>query len=366
MSLSRNSVLQIVPELPGTFDGVGDYALNLAKALSADHGITTTFAVARKTSATATGGYAVVSGLDRDAAAKLAKECDHVILHYVNYGYQARGVPFFLPAFLRRLREICPGRLLTVFHELYASGPPWKSTFWLRPLQKKIAREIARLSDAAVVSNETNEAELQKLASPLSISVLPVSSNFGEPSLSTAQLADRDPHRWAICGGTVLVARSLQSFRAIRRRIPDSVSPRKLFVLGGSENPAVRTMLSGLPDLQTEYFPAIDRAEASRILSTCAFGWLDYFHRPDVPTTAILKSTAFAADCAHGVIALFPHPGSAISLREDPLPGPYFVAADRMELPDDRARVAAEVFAWYHRNASSERLASGIAQLLSA
>jgi hypothetical protein len=366
MSIHHDRVLQIVPHLPGTFDGVGDYALNLARALSADHGITTTFAVAGKTSVTLKDGYTVISGLDREASAELAAKCEHVILHYVNYGYHARGVPFSLRAFARQLRRQLRGRWVTTFHELYASGPPWKSMFWLRPLQKKIARDIAYLSDAAVVSNETNEAELRKLASSLSISVLPVSSNFGEPSLSAAQLADRDPHRWAICGGTMLVARSVQSFRAIRSRIPDSVSPKKLFVLGGSENPAVRTMLAGLPDLQAEYLPAIDRAEASRILSTCAFGWLDYFHRPDVPTRAILKSTAFAADCAHGVIALFPHPGSTISLREDPLPGPYFVASDRMELPDDRARVAAEVFAWYHRNASSKRLASGIAQLLLA
>ena len=49
MSLAPNTVLQVVPHLPGTFDGVGDYALNLARALSADHGITTTFLVAGKT-----------------------------------------------------------------------------------------------------------------------------------------------------------------------------------------------------------------------------------------------------------------------------------------------------------------------------
>jgi hypothetical protein len=110
----------------------------------------------------------------------------------------------------------------------------------------------------------------------------------------------------------------------------------------------------------------VERAEVSRILSTCSFAWLDYFNLPDVPTTAILKSSAFAAACAHGVIALFPHPGSVISLRGDRLPGPYFIAADQLELPDHRARVAAEVYAWYHRNASSARLASGIAQALSA
>ena len=360
------TILQVVPHPPGTLDGVGDYALNLARVLCTQQGLTTIFAVAQKTPVEARDGFQVVSGLDQSAAAdSLAQRCDHLILHYVNYGYQARGVPFSLLGFLHRIRRKCRGRLLTIFHELYASGPPWTSTFWLQPLQKKIAREIARLSDATVVSNETTHAELQALTHGVSASILPVISNFGEPSLSPAQLAERDPHRWAICGGTALVARSLESFCAIQNRIPDSVSPRKLFVLGGTDNPAVRAMLSGLPNLQTRYFPAVERAEVSRILSTCSFAWLDYFHRSDVPTKAILKSTAFAAACAHGLVPLFPHAGSAISLREDRLPGPYFVAPDRMELPDDRARVAAEVYAWYHRNASSERLASGIAQALS-
>src|ERR1051325_3544656 len=89
---TRDTVLQIVPRLPGTFDGVGDHALNLAKALSANHGITTTFLVAEKTAVESKEGYAVISGLDRNSPAELARKYAHVILHYVNYGYQPRGV----------------------------------------------------------------------------------------------------------------------------------------------------------------------------------------------------------------------------------------------------------------------------------
>ena len=359
--------MQIIPQLPGTLDGVGDYALNLARGLLAQHGLTTVFAVARATSVEAKDGFQVVSGLGQSAAVdSLAQRSDHVILHYVNYGYQARGVPLSLPSFLRRVRRNCRGRLLTIFHELYASGPPWTSAFWLHPLQKKIAREIARISDAAVVSNETVHAELQDLTPGVHASIFPVISNFGEPSLSPSQLTDRDPHRWAICGGTALVARSLQSFRAIRNRIPDSFAPRELFVLGGAENPLVRATLSALSGLQVDYLPRVDPAEASQILSTCSFAWLDYFHRRDVPTNAILKSTAFAAACAHGVIAVFPYPGGVISLGEDRLPEPYFVGADRTALPHDRAKVAAEVYAWYHRNASSGCLTRGIVRALGA
>src|SRR5205085_9719858 len=91
-----DTVLQIVPHLPGTFDGVGDYALNLARALSAEHGITTTFLVAGKTSANSKDGYAVISGLKVGASAVLARGHEHVVLHYANYGYTYRGDPFFM------------------------------------------------------------------------------------------------------------------------------------------------------------------------------------------------------------------------------------------------------------------------------
>src|SRR4051812_27972038 len=152
MSIHHGRVLQIVPHLPGGFDGVGDHALNLARALSRDFGISTTFLVAGKTSANSKDGYAIISGLNLETCEQLARDHKHVVLHYVNYGYQARGVPFLLRAFVKQLRAQLRGRWVTTFHELYASGPPWKSEFWLRPFQVKIARDLIDLSDACFVS----------------------------------------------------------------------------------------------------------------------------------------------------------------------------------------------------------------------
>ena len=86
MTSSDQIVLQIVPKTPGGHDGVGDYALNLAKTLLADYGLTTVFVAGKETSSIKD-GY------------------DHVILHYVNYGYQKRGVPFRLLSILRKLRK---------------------------------------------------------------------------------------------------------------------------------------------------------------------------------------------------------------------------------------------------------------------
>jgi len=55
-----------------------------------------------------------------------------------------------------------------------------------------------------------------------------------------------------------------------------------------------------------------------------------------------------------------------IALGNDRLPGPYFVEAGRANLPreSERGKIAAEIYGWYRRNASVERLAKGIAAAL--
>jgi hypothetical protein len=358
-----STLLQIVPRVPGGIDGVGDYALTIATSLRDKFGCDTVFATFKNSSTENAAGFEVSSleGLLDDASRKY----DHTLLHYVNYGFQKRGIPFRLLSILRALRRQHRGRLLTIFHELYASGPPWASAFWLRPLQMHLAKSVGRSSDACIVSSDNFRSELKRMVPNAKIELHPVPSGLGEPSLSPNQIADRDPHQWAIFGGTALVERSLRSFRQLLRRIPNSIAPRRLFVLGGVDNPVTRALLVDLK-VDSDYRPHIAAADASEILKTCSFGWFNYFHRPDVETSVVLKSSAFAAVCAHGLIPVFPHRGSAISVEGDRLPGPFFVEPDCVEIPDgpDRAKIAADIYGWYQRHASSEHLVQGIARTL--
>jgi hypothetical protein len=358
-----STLLQIVPRVPGGIDGVGDYAITIAEKLRAKFGWNTLFATFQTSSAVNAAGFEVVplESLISDAARKY----EHTLLHYVNYGFQKRGVPFRLLSILRRLRGQHHGKLVTIFHELYASGPPWSSAFWLQPLQIHLARSVGRLSDACIVSSDNFLSELNRVVPSARVELHPVPSGLGEPSLSPNQITDRDPHRWAIVGGTGLSERSLRSFSQLLARIPESIAPRKLFVLGGVDNPATRSLLSDLT-IEFDYRPRIPAVDASDVLRTCSFAWFNYFHRLDVETSVILKSSAFAAACAHGVIPVFPHRGSAVSLDGDRLPGPFFIGPDRCEIPDAqaRAKIAAAIYAWYQRHASSEHLIQGIAKAL--
>jgi hypothetical protein len=360
----KREIVQIVPHRPGTHDGVGDYALALAQKLRSEHERETIFAVAASSAGGSVENFRVLA---LQSFAPAEPPCD-IILHYVNYGYQSRGVPFGLLAEITRLRSLCRGKLLTIFHELYAEAPPWKSAFWLRPFQKAIARKLAQRSDACLVSSDVMLRQLRRLQSRASIVEHPVVSTFGEPALDALQLQDRDPHKWVICGGTSLVERSLRSLIERRALIPNELAPRELFIIGGRDNPAVRSLLENCTQLAGQYLPEVDAATASAVLASCAFGWIDYFDRDDIPTAAILKSTAFAACCAHGVIPVFPHRGTVISSHGESLPGPYFVGTSEQHLPPpaERAGVSRQIYEWYQRRASSTHLANVIVATLGA
>jgi hypothetical protein len=80
----------------------------------------------------------------------------------------------------------------------------------------------------------------------------------------------------------------------------------------------------------------------------------------------VLKSTAFAACAAHGVIPIMSHHEDAFAIGGDPFPGPWcmtptvqnFPAFDR--LPDLRK----QIYDWYSKHAASERLAERYVEAL--
>jgi hypothetical protein len=354
------NILQLLPRAPGTFDGVGDYALALAHGLRDRHGIDSVFVAHDTPSSPAIDSFPIFPLQEFSRARVARKTCDGVILHYVNYGFQKRGAPLTLLSLLKSLRRECGGALLVIFHELFASGPPWRSEFWLRPLQKKIARDIARLADARVVSCDSMERQLEKLCPGVKTIIQPVTSTWGEPDLDDAQLRHRDAHCWIICGGTMLLERSLQSFLKVANRIPAELAPHRLLVIGGSPNPHVRALLNAPAKFSAEYFPAIAPEAAASMWRAASFAWIDYFHRADVPADVLLKSSTFLAFCAHGIVAVVPNASGEIAIASDVLPGPFTLA----QMPLDRFAVARIIFDWYQRHASRAVLARTVAQQL--
>jgi hypothetical protein len=328
----------------------------------------TTFVVAASTSVREKEGFPVISGLHVPSAANSAVLPVHVILHYANYGYQRRGVPFQLLRFARELHGCMAGRWITTFHELYASGPPWRSAFWVRPFQVKIARDLMDLSSSCVVSNEVIKSEIARHNPRKPVHVVPVMSNFGEPPL--AALAAKSSKRWAIAGGTILIERSLRAFARIQSLIPAAYFPDEVEVIGGIDHEHVRGRLQMLrdsvPAVSFRHHPQVDAETASSLLASCAFGWLDYFGGGQAWPGMIFKSGSFAAFCAHGIVPILSHAEPELSLGADSFPGPYYITPAVTKLPGPETLIQTQqaVRAWYDRNAFSARTAAVYAEAL--
>jgi hypothetical protein len=319
------SLLQIVPRLPPPEEGVGSYALCLERAL-AGHGISTRFL-------TAEGGLAQrLEGSEEEA----------LLLHYANYGYQRRGCPFWMPGALRRWRRRGGRRLVTVFHEVYATGPPWRSSFWTQPFQRRIAAAVARASDALVTSLDLYVRRIGPAAAAGKTSVTPVFSTVGEPP-EVPPLSAR-ARRMVLFGGRGARGRA---YGEARRDLVEACRSLGVEEIADVGPPLEETeeMVDGIPIRRLGVLPA---AEVGRLLLGSLAGFVAY------PAYFLPKSTIFAAYCAHGVLPV------QAWRRRSPAGGsaPVWSGGDPQE-------TAAAAHAWYWGH-SLERQAERFRELLAA
>ena len=108
-----------------------------------------------------------------------------VVLHYVSYGYHPNGIPFWLLKIIRYIKADANLSLITIFHEISASGPIWTKAGLTAPLQRYIARTIATHSDRMITTTNWYRKVLEAwfpVQSPLKVIHQPVFSNMGEPN----------------------------------------------------------------------------------------------------------------------------------------------------------------------------------------
>src|SRR5215813_3458376 len=171
---NRPTLIQVVPRCTAEPNGVADYALALARALRAYRSADSVFLSGTPTAdgRPVEDGWKTVCVPKRkaqmlaDTVQLLSAETNAraVVLHFSGYGYQKRGVPVWLVQGLRIWNRRARGvPLLTIFHELYATGRPWQSSCWLSPLQKQIARSILNLSSLAITPTDLYRKRLSRL-----------------------------------------------------------------------------------------------------------------------------------------------------------------------------------------------------------
>jgi hypothetical protein len=293
-------VTSIVPRLPPAINGVGDYALNLARQLRQDFNIQTHFVVGSTNwnGAAEIDGFPVSQVSDRSPDALLtllSSNCSSpILLHYVGYGYAKRGCPVWLVDGLQRWKILYPKRsLVTMFHEIAASGPIWTSSFWLSSLQKSLAARLAQMSDRCITSKQSYGEVLYQLnrTQKTEITCLPVFSNIGEPEYLPT-LPERS-QRLVVFGSRNA---RLQVYNQCLKALEETCQNLKIKEILDIGVP------TGLELSEIMEIPIIERGvdeaeEISKILQDSIAGFLNF-----PPPAYLAKSTIFAAYCAHRLI----------------------------------------------------------------
>lgn len=339
-------IVHILPRVPPAICGIGDYSWRLAQALRDQHDIHSSF-LSAGTNWTKPQGETEfpVFRLSALKAGELSawisahrKDFDAVVLHMSPYGYQKRAVPVWLARGWRRiaLQPDRPG-LITMFHELYASGPVTSSAFWLQPLQKMILRQVANLSDGLRTNREAYAAWLGSITLSSRTTIMPVFSNFGELD-HPPQLAERPSAMISFSSG-------IHAGGGVMKSIQSSVALCKLFNLDtlhliGGPNPGIETA-DGVRLLHQAFLPA---DESSRLLVNCRLAYVGYH------PAYLGKSTIFAGFAAHGLVVATrgEQPALPDGLREHRevlhLKGLF---AGAVPEPDELQRIAGNLFKWY-------------------
>jgi hypothetical protein len=350
---TSQSIISIVPRLPPTVDGVGDYAFNLARQLHLDYGLDTHFLIGDPdwVGNEALEGFQITKIVDRSAASvclQLAQinSVKPILLHYVGYGYAKRGCPSWLIDGLRAWKhQDQKANLVTIFHEISASGPIWTSAFWLSALQKDLVKHLVRASDRILTSKRSYAELLQSYTSErfTTIPTLPVFSTVGE--LRNPSTLSERAHRLVIFGGHSKRTKVYKNFSEQLHQICRYLDIQQILDIGPPLD-SIPTSIAKVPIAATG---CLTSEEISAILSESIAGFFSY-------NPAFLgKSTIFAAYCAHGVV-----PISAM-VADDPeeglQPGQHYALPDQYNTEKkDMAlmqAIADNAYNWYQTHSLS-------------
>ena len=219
-----------------------------------------------------------------------------VLLQLSPYGFDTNGSPFWLLKGLARWKnEVSADRkLFTYFHELFATGAFWRRAFWVSPLQRICAREIARLSDVALTNTERYVERLEKWdpAKKGLIPRMPVVSSVGE--LSPVPELGRRSRRLVIWGSAEAKREIYERHCKTVEAAVQTIGIKQILDVGNSWH-GCPAQIGGVP------IRIMGIMQPDKLSNQLANSVLAVFcYNPNY----LGKSTMYAAFCAHGVPAI--------------------------------------------------------------
>lgn len=332
----RLNVLIISPAFPNAINGLGDYSVTLANALNSTIDVEIIFAGLTQIEEVAVSPYATISHSEglKKIIAKYAIQS--IILNYSNYGYQKKGIPFWL---LQQMKIVNQKELkiLTFFHELNATSyKPWQSVFWLKPIQQYIYKSLYEISSTCYCSNDRVYRILEQSTNDqgLKLKKLGIFSNIPEPN-NLVTFEKRAAHKVVVFGSYGRRKEIYERGSALKQFIKD-YSITEIIDIGAGDFTAATKELN----INFEKKGILDKSEIASILMYTRWGLIDY------PESLIGKSGIFAAYAAFGlaVYNLNNHKEKAL---EDLTAGKDYLSNNHYCSNFNAEKASENIFSWY-------------------
>jgi hypothetical protein len=247
-----------------------------------------------------------------------------------------------------------------MFHELYATGPPWTSAFWVSALQRLVAAWLARMSAGILTNRASARPWLRRYraSAAVPIRVQPVFSNVGEPN--TLPAFDERTRQIVVFGGGGRKAAIYDENRPLLRRLVERNGFSRVLDLG----PARGSVPSGEP--WSRPLGVCPEGEISDRLASVSLGVLSY------PGSRLGKSGVAAAFAAHGVPFLLLDEENVGGDTDPYVEGEHFLRGDGMArsgiaLPNERlAEMSRSIRSLYENRLHSTHAARRFLRVLSS
>lgn len=307
------NLTHIVPCLPPAINGVGDYSVKLWSHWYEPQQ-KWCFLVTEGASASQKQWSEVrIENFEKSTrgliSALEAIKAQTVILHYVGYGFHPKGCPVWLPLALKEWKaDNLDRQVVVMFHETYATGAIWKSSFWLQPIAQKIIRNLILIADLWSTSCRRYYSQLVSrfAANPKQGALIPIGTNIVpvEPVLDRPwSLFKGEKLKVVIFGLTKTRLWALNVHAKFLKALCDRNWVESITLAGTSEidtktakKMAQHRTYIGHAHLWQEAFDLTNN-QVSQLLVTQDLGLVS--NEPDILT----KSGVFAALSAHGVLS---------------------------------------------------------------
>ena len=296
------NLIQIVPGLLPKFDGIGDYAMQIARRLRENHAIHTSFVVADPTwDGGAVEGFFATKVNQRTCHGlhDALEQCERAagetnvpaLLHFSPYSYQLRGYPLWLQRSLDKWLELRPNTLNIAFHELDVHcSLPWSSAFWVSPLQRNLIKHVMKTPGFKYTNTEPHRRQLDNLGLGR-MTLIPNFSTMREPSVlppfserrNDIIVFARSDHR------KLTYARGRDDLSSLCRLI----DAERIIDIGDPIEGDTKTHIDGVPIVRCG---RLEVEQINRWMSAAVASFIVY------PVPMLTKSSVYAVSCSHGTI----------------------------------------------------------------